>query len=98
MRFVAAGQLIVDCFGCTRMGRRENVRLAERRWVCIVPLVRFRCPVDVGYGWKQNVPKVLSDVTLRYCAFPDVAKDCKAFETSVKYPVSHSYIPDELSH
>jgi len=28
--------------------------------------------------------EVLSDVTLRYCAFPDVAKDCNVLETSGK--------------
>jgi hypothetical protein len=42
--------------------------------------------------------KVLSDLTLRYCAFPDVAKDCSAFETSGKYPVTQSHLPEELNH
>jgi hypothetical protein len=42
-------------------------------------------------------PEVPSDVTLRCCAFPDFTKDCGVFETSGKYPVTQSHIPEELN-
>jgi hypothetical protein len=57
-----------------------------------------RWTLDMAGSKITSRLKVLSDVTLRFGAFPDVAEDCSTFETSWKYPVTQSHIPEKLNH